>query len=319
MNYKFYTEEEKEFVKNNYVKLGKGVCAEILGRTNEAIKCLALKLGVKHSKHQTLEILSKRRNIHTVNEKLFTTKISAETAYLLGFIWADGHLNSKRKNTDNYHYVTQLTILKTDADQISFLFDKTGRWGKQTLINKCNKKLITKFYCSNPFLGEFLEKNDYKTKSFDSPSKILSFIPSQFHKNFLHGYLDGDGCIYAPLESNKYSITFTSTYEQDWQFLIDISNKIGCPFSIQRKFKKNKKTKKDSKYSTFLINGSRNCLVFCDFIYGEDFKFGLIRKFEKYLIIREKIKKLIKEKKKPWTNPDNKYLYILNKEIERNG
>jgi len=310
MKRNLYTKEEEDFVKENYIKLGRTACAHALDRSNSSIKSLARRLGIKCSKDQILKAQSRRKkNIYTVNEKLFISEISEETAYLLGFLWADGHLHIHRGNTENYNYRTKMQILKNDAIQISSLFDQTGKWGKHFRIDKKNGNESISFNCSNPILGEFLEKHDYKIKSFVSPHKILSIIPCQFHRNFLHGYLDGDGCIFANKESNGYCVKFTSTYEQNWEFLIKICDQINCSYSIQRRLRKK------SKYSSFEIHGSRNCLIFCDFIYKEEFKFGLFRKFEKYLLIREKTKNLIKEKKYPWVNPDEKYLNILNKQL----
>ena len=112
------------------------------------------------------KLIKKRR----INIEDFYNIQKKEISYLLGLIWADGHL-SKRDNT--------LSIECVSEDMIFFkeTLDKVGRWSyhyrdRERYGIKC--KSLTNAYICDSLLHKFLEENDYL--------EIVSIISEATHK-----------------------------------------------------------------------------------------------------------------------------------------
>ncbi len=275
-----YSEEEIKFASDNYNSLSRQEIASKLGRTPLSIKNLLRRLGLKHTREEILrkqvQYNKKTTGEFTVNEKMFISNIDKITSYLLGLLWADGYLAIKnRKNSKTYRII--LSLKQSDGEYIKELLQHTGKWS--FCVNKSGKNIQYSFHCANTLLCQFLEENDYREKSYKSPSKILNIIPSEYHSYFYLGYLDGDGCIYTKNSDSR--IIFTSGIKQEWDFLENLCAYLGCKFTITRVIRKGR----DSKYSSFSLYGRSNCLLFGDFIYS-DKTIGFDRKRNKYNLIK---------------------------------
>ena len=75
-------------------------------------------------------------------------------------------------------------------------------------------------------------------------------------------------------------LTITSSYEQNWEYMVELCDKIGCKYYIKRVI--NNKEKNHTS-SVFFISSSY-IIKFGSYLY-EDL-FGLERKYEKYLEIK---------------------------------
>lgn len=305
-----YTSTEIQFLKENYIKLGRRECARILNRPIFSVTSKCHRLKIKFNKSQIYEAQCKSNIKHkgefTVNESWFTNHLNEYTAYLLGFIWADGYLSITHKKTGNISYRIIIGINFIDGIYINKLLKKTGKWSIVTRTPTIGLP-ITHFSCSNTILGKFLFDHDYKSKSTMSPDKILTHIPSHLHKYFILGYFDGDGCIYAPIKCNKFSVIFTSNIKQDWKFLINICKEVKCKYSIKKTFRKNI----NSKFSSFKIHGSRNCLLFSSYMYKDSINIGFKRKKNKFKYMIKTIKSNIKNKVNIWKNPSQEIISRL--------
>jgi len=282
---KLYTKEEDEFLKKNYLKLSRAECAEKLNRTTGSIKSVLKRLGLKNTKKQTInkQIHYNRKSTgeFTVDETLFIDKINENTSYLLGVLWGDGYLSKRNTKQGNHHYRIVLSLKEEDALYIKPILETTGKWS----VNK--RDLQYSFHSANTILCKFLDENDYTRKSGDSAEKILSKIPTNLHKFFFLGYLDGDGCVF--IKGKNMCITFTSVYSQDWKFLEKLCNKLNCKYYIRRVIRKTR----DSRYSDFKINGYKNSFLFGRYIYNKT-HLGFPRKKEKFNQIKSYIGNVIK-------------------------
>lgn len=201
-----------------------------------------------------------------------------EISYLLGLLWADGHL-SKRNNNLSIECVTDDMLFFKET------LDKIGRWSyynRQRNDEKRNTKPITNAYICDSLLHKFLEDNDYLEKSSKSPNKIIEKIPENLIKYFILGIIDGDGCFYYKEKCARQFI-LTGTFDQDWNIFEKIFNSINvkCGF-IKRKGKK-------SGYSQLRVTNKKDIKKIGDFIYStidEDY-IGLKRKYDKYKLIIE--------------------------------
>lgn len=136
-------------------------------------------------------------------------------AYFLGFFWGDGHI-SKPKTA------TQLTIniVRKDYENIKEILHKYINWDVKFTPAYCDRNGVNhqeqaQMSIRGNRLGKFLVEHDYLIKSGASPDKILSKIPEHLKHYWFRGYLDADGCI---LIKDKYSVSFSSVYEQNWSF-----------------------------------------------------------------------------------------------------
>ena len=196
-----------------------------------------------------------------------------EIVYLLGLIWADGHL-SKSNNT--------LSIECVSDDMLNFkeTLDIVGRWSyhhRNRDRNGIKCKSLTNAYICDSLLHNFLEENDYLEKSTKSPERIISKIPERLIKYFILGMIDGDGCFYYK-ENCARQFILTGTLNQDWNIFNDIFNSINVKCGLVRF------TSKKTGYSQLRVTNKNDIKRIGDFVYStiKDDNIGLKRKYEKY-------------------------------------
>ena len=225
-----------------------------------------------------LKLTDKREySTYNVNPGLFLNIKTPEIAYLLGFIWADGYIR-KNKNVN----AIKLDIGIKDIDNIKKIFDVVGKWNYYNYTRDGKHKISTITTNNRPIV-EFLIENDYLVKSIKSPVKILKHIPEKLKHYFFRGWSDGDGCFFYNKKAHCFSIC--STYECDWSLFIKKTENL----KIDSKYKKiiNKKGQKNSQ---IIISKKESIVKFGNYIYKK-FKqdnIGLMRKYEKFLLIKNK-------------------------------
>lgn len=204
------------------------------------------------------------------NKNLFENP-TIEFAYLLGYFWADGYM-SKVTNSIN------LEIVETDAEKIKDIVLSTGNWKiykRQRKNEKGDlKKPITIFHISDKDFKEFLYKYDFDKKSLSSPDKILEYFSSDLKIFFLRGIIDGDGNVYNNPKVGNYQLTISSGFDQDWNYLSAVFDKLDVKYMIQRV--ENKK----SKYSCIRVTNKIGLKKIYETIYQNSsmLNFGLDRK-----------------------------------------
>lgn len=205
-----------------------------------------------------------------------------EDAYVLGFAWADGHLDKK--------YRLSIKINETDANEVGDIFmlyedfniynvdqkTKNPTWQNAKIFCKTNKEKY-----------KILEDCGFREKSNISHEKILELIPSQFESYFWRGFFDGDGCIYLRKKERLGQVGFASSYEQNWDYFKTLLLELSINSTIKRTI-----NKKNQKSSCLRITGKYDILSFFDYIYPDGFDFGLKRKYDKL----NKLKTWVEEK-----------------------
>jgi hypothetical protein len=254
---------EIEFLINAYPINTRQYCVDKLGISLEEIVYKIRKLKLKKNK--------------SLNYSEFNNITNSYTAYVLGFMWADGHVRD-----DGRHF--NVGGIKEDIDEIEPIFTKVGNWGKSVQDRSKNGWKTAKYLIgSNKEIYNFLIENDYKIKSQVSADKILSKIPNDLKHYFFRGLIDGDGCFYY--KDNGRQFALTSTYEQDWGYFEKLCVDLDIKYSIRRLKTINKKTNKENKSSVIRILG-KEITKLGNYLYqGEEF--GLKRKLLKYKQIKE--------------------------------
>jgi hypothetical protein len=252
---KFFAEEK--FIIENYSSYGFKYCIENLKIDKKLAKSIISKYGLKRNKINKI-------NIDT-NNKYF--------CYLLGLIWSDGHIEKKTNRI-------ALSLVEDDIYDIKDIIDKVGVWNYRYCDNKKrNYRNQISIRMSDLKFKKFLADNDFLEKSFRSPDKVISLMPKDNLKYFIRGISDGDGCFYYNKKQYTRQFCISSTYYQNWNYMVDIFNNIGCKFKIERIEKEN------SKFSLIRVT-SKDILKVGNYIYDDDF-FGLSRKYQKFKLIEE--------------------------------
>lgn len=229
------------------------------------------------------------------NEKFMNLDIP-EYIYILGFIWADGHISSKNN--------IELYTSSKDFINIKNILLKSGNWciyKKDKFLKKTNKTYTSyTFRVCDKKLSRFLINLDFKEKSIKSPYKILNLIPNNLKHHFFRGYFDGDGSfsIYNNEKTCKFGLT--STLNQDWTFI----DKLFSDININHyKIYKYKRIVGNSSYVS--ISNKSDIILIGEYVYKNSDGLRLERKFKTY----NKIKNAnIKKASPKWNKNDEDFL-----------
>lgn len=289
--YKYLTQEELDFLKQYYPSKGAKFCSIKLNRSESSIRNICFRNGIKLSEEykkyiyklvgeKSSETKSKSNKIYKVNPAQFLSPNTPEVAYILGLLWADGHV---RKS--GYYHSIVISCLREDLLEIKNIFERTGDWRYYEQQAKDRRPQL-QIQTSNKILVNFLQDNDYTAKSTASACKILSKIPEHLQHYWFRGLVDGDGCFY--IKNNEKEITIASSYEQDWAYMEKISNFLNIEFKIEQKTQI--QSGKLNKSSVFKIRKLESIKKFGDYIYKnyENDKMGFTRKYNKWLLIKNK-------------------------------
>jgi hypothetical protein len=279
--------EELNILYNNYQEIGAKGCNQLLPhRPVTSICSKAKQLNIKFNVNNLYKVRLKDSNSFAVNPNMFLNCKLPETAYLLGFIWGDGHI--VHINTKGKHEHKVITnILTNDMNHIRHIFDLHGKWNFNEKIPNSkdgyNRKPFTRIYTSNRLLVNFLEANDYHLKSGISADKILNNIPINLRNYFILGLIDADGCFNLCKNTKKNKGGWTrrciiaSTYDQDWTYLEKILSNLDIKYYISRRITK------IGKGSVLTMSGLANLTKLYNYLYPNKFQFGLKRKYDKCL------------------------------------
>lgn len=302
-----FSQEDKAFISVHYPQWGSKRCAEHVGCPTKWISDFASKQGLHvdreiRKKNWSEALIKARASIQTkcldperyrVDPRQFQDVTTPEAAYILGLLWADGNINRD---------LVRIQCVRKDLETLKWVFMKTGDWSIGYSDKGGNRKeqMVISTYCRQ-FRG-LLEDNDYHVKSTAPATKILSRIPEHLKHYWWRGLVDGDGCFYVDHKRGHCQLSITSSYEQDWSFVLDIMKGLeieSC--KIQRDdFKRRRKDVGRS--SVARMSGRHEITTFARYIYQgyETDKIGLKRKHDKWLEIERLANQSIALKTRGW-------------------
>jgi hypothetical protein len=266
---KRYTNEEMEWLKENYPILGSKKCMEYLHRSKSSICQTARRLGcsvsssLKNKLHSDTLIHNFRP---TILPDTFLNVNTKETAYVLGLLWADGWV----QHTNDYSI--NIKLIKEDFIELLPVFYSLGEWKRYDYFPK-NRKPTIQLRVSGKSLVDYLLNLDYHSKSISPATKVLSTIPNHLIKYWWRGYFDGDGHIRS---IHPYRLEFSAPWNQDWSFL-----PTKYPFSISI-------TTGKRSYSKARLTSKGHILEFGTMIWKNWDGIGLYRKYNKYMELLNK-------------------------------
>jgi hypothetical protein len=275
-----FSAQDVLFLKENYSKYGKCYCADKLKLKPSQIntKCRKLQLKINRSTLSNILICAQanalKHHIYNVNVVQFINVTTAEVAYILGLLWADGYLY---KPTGSI----RIDALKSDIDHYFPIFIKTGNWNMCKRKNSTSGKEMATVNTSNKSLCKHLMHHGYNKKSIESADKILNIIPNHLKHYWFLGYTDGDGCFNINTKNQYSCLTWSSSYDQNWSFLTNVLNNFGIRYHYKQCI-----SKIGHKHSRIIILRKNDIIKFGNYIYKSP-NIGLFRKYDKY----QKIKK----------------------------
>tara|TARA_Y100000034_G_C6846829_1_gene383693 strand:- start:141 stop:977 length:837 start_codon:yes stop_codon:yes gene_type:complete len=260
-----------EYLRKHYSEQGSD-CSIALPFSSRQVVTKASKLGLRVSTRRKSQTQSTRsqNTIHKTNIDVnkFCNPQSPNTAYALGFMWADGYINDISQS-----YRIEVEIKRVDADDVFPHFNHCGDWTRHDR-NRPNREPQARICTGNKRLFQFLKSFDYHLKRKEAPEKIVQWVcPSVAHV-FWRGYFDGDGWFH--LRNKKlYQAGFAGTYHQNWSSTIHMLKSIGCTFGTRRQ---NYST---GQSSAIIISNKPSVKNLGKYIYSEPL-FGLKRKYDQW-------------------------------------
>lgn len=276
-NLKSWTAHEIEFLKKHYSTKGAAWCATKLNLEPKLVRTKANKLGltIESNYRATPQGDFVYRDFSNIFD-LTNPKI----IYLLGFIWADGHIGKSviiSNISEDLDEIIDKLNLENLLPGVSIKQRQPQRkeWKPQTTITFGNKEILA-----------FLIKNNYTKSRLNEPI-ILERIPKELRHYWFRGYLDGDGCVYVPKTHKTACLSFTGHYDSTYKFL----EKLGESFQVTPRVNY-RVAKNGSKFSRVIFDTLKRVLPILDYIY-QDWaicNLGLNRKYEKYQLAKTFIK-----------------------------
>lgn len=202
-----------------------------------------------------------------------------EFYYILGYLWADGYFPKK------YNEI-RLEISSSDAYNIINYFKQTDeRWRiydrKVDNRTDCQRKPLSFISFSNKKFKDLLLLLGFGNRD-QGLKKIIEYIPSDKLKYFFRGYSDGDGCFYYNSKQHLRQYHISSTYNTDWDSVIEFFNSINISFRLNKRIQ----TRKEGKFSSsskIMVSNQKEITKLIEYLYDdfEQNKIGLIRKYDK--------------------------------------
>lgn len=200
----------------------------------------------------------------------FFEKVNKESSYFIGLLFADGSISDKGKIT--------LNLSKKDIEIVEIFKEKLKTNKPIFSVKKTNS-------ISFSFQNKIISEQLYNFGLIPNKSLILKFsdkIPSEYLKDYIRGYFDGDGCVSITKNKNSSSLRvhFVGTYEMLEGIQNVLINKLNITKTKINQISKNKNT------FQFEIRRKNDIILFRDYIYYDNC-ICLTRKKEKFFIQTE--------------------------------
>lgn len=207
-----WTQEELDFVIDNYKHMSYKDIANHLGRTKAAVDIKINRLGLKKSKY-------------TYDELYFNSINSSEKAYWLGFFYADGYVSIGHYNGKESSYEASIELSEKDFLHLKkFVNCISGNIPVNKFRKVCGTPAKIHDFCSvrvysKTMVFDLINDGVVQNKSF-----ILKFptcVKEEYMSHFIRGYFDGNGSVCENKKQKSVRCNFTTASED---FAIDLMN-----------------------------------------------------------------------------------------------
>lgn len=177
----------------------------------ENLRVYMRKIGIKRSRHS-----------HLINEDFFK-KMTNESAYILGFVFADGSIN-----TSLHHNQLSIELNKKDVEILEFIRNNIQPSIKIHTYKRKHKKTkkhyfsIKVCFSSKEIVKDLIELGCCPNKTYQEIR--IPDMPKELYRSFIRGVFDGDGSVYITKKKNKTGCYICCS---SISFLKDIQNILG--------------------------------------------------------------------------------------------
>lgn len=247
-----WTPEERQFILDKYLKEGwtlKEIAEKFHSKSNTISKYIKL-WGYEIKRKGTI---SNRR----LNENYFS-KIDTEIkAYFIGLLFADGSVILGKNGRSSS---ISLELIETDKNILDLLKKELNSDGNLYYNKRKNRQNGTfTFSVRNQKIADDLSKFNIIPNKTYKANKIV--VPVGFEKDFLRGFIDGDGSIYKHKKDNSWHLSITGhSYEIIKQFSELMNNLID--------YKKDKKITLYNNVYRYILNG-QYAIKLMDLLYAD--------------------------------------------------
>lgn len=201
----------------------------------------------------------------TLNESVFSEINSEESAYWLGFLYADGYIHK-----GEYNYRIELGLCEEDYSHL----EKFKRFiGKDNKISYRDSTHSYRYQFRNKQIhSDLIRLGCTAAKSLTLTFPLESQVSSQFIRHFLRGYFDGDGSFWGSDGKLGASILGTTDFLNGVKNIYPpLSNNSICPIHKER----------PDKGQRIVFGGRNKVSNFLNYLY-KDSTIYLDRKYVKY-------------------------------------
>ena len=259
---KIFTEEQKQYMRDNYLTKTYRQIGEEIGLTEKQVRCWV---------NSNCE-----RKLQKINEHYFDNIDTSTKAYYLGLIYTDGCVCIKKGNCGD-RYTLELGLQSQDKYILDMLQQELNSHVKIRHRYACERIILgvktmshdMDIYelTSRSIVEALINHNVVPRKSY---SNIFPIVDDEFFFDFLRGAIDGDGCYYIN-KNNKLRVTLTSNSKKFLEYIQSVLLRYDiCTYILPDKNHFNLSCSKEAD-NIRLINH----------LYYEDGLFCLQRKYEK--------------------------------------
>jgi hypothetical protein len=202
-----------------------------------------------------------RKRQYTLNENFFETINTAEKAYWLGFIFADGYITKRKQGQD------VLGIRLGELEPLE-LFSKSIGTNKPVRIYISHSGYnVDKAYYLQTIISTKLVADLERYGCIQRKSLVLQFpkISQRLEPHFIRGYFDGDGSVFIHKVKDWQSLGVSICGTQEFLFSI----KAHLPFLTD----KDKCIYKDNRRATntwqLKLLSQKRCKAFYEYLYSD--------------------------------------------------
>lgn len=206
----------------------------------------------------------------------FIPNFNETSSYALGLLWADGWMSYNKKGFNGKHL--RIEVVSQDFEDFKDSLNTLGKLTSSERQRNGRQKQTIALITNSGFC-EWLYEKGFMDKSRISPCEVLKSIPSQYHRDFMRGWIDGDGCFYIHEKNRTYQFVLAGTYSQDWTAFTGFLNTLKVKFSYRQKTQT--QNGRENKCSIIRVTGIENLNRLVNAVYHSEASNFLKRKKEK--------------------------------------
>ena len=270
-----WTQEELDYLANNYYSMDTDIIAEQLNRSRNSIKLKANRIGLKKPHHEQ-------------DDFFFDSIDNPIKAYWLGFITADGYVVD-----DQYGGTYELSIELSNTDEEHLYKFKKDISSNANITNRKKSPFVNKGYDKEYTMSQIRIYSKHLVKALSQYNVVqnktysLSFpeISDEYVWDYIRGYFDGDGCI------NIKGMTTPYGKYHEYSRVSFVCKRIEFLESLKNIFEKHSISSyivKDRDYYVLHISAQASVGRFFNCIYYDDSCVRLDRKYNHFINFYER-------------------------------